>query len=360
MSNGNENNGWGNAPWGTSPWGGFTPVGTPDINWSFERPDTEDPPGADMWTWSALDVGFWTALFGDEHEFESWVVSGFKFFLGSSVMVADFTIPDGPTTWEESFEQAWMGNTDFDFTIPDGSPVAELNGTLRFEDMEGWMDGDDMFWKVFRSSFQPSVYSRNFDGQSVAIPGRTFLTMGKVDVTVADRPVWEKMTIEFTSGLCSSTDVKHFLEAWFGSDSFFTGITVAVVNERVVISYPSTPNTVFRLFGPGEVDKFDGWDILGFPIEGLSRVNAWVEHDVGYFGNWVSPVPNPMVVESFEEDWGASDERWMDLPDGYEWEWENVDYQTTFGSGHPCGIVGFEETFRSDCWPDAPDPIVTT
>lgn len=348
--------GWGTIAWGTGPWGSVDPILSVDINWSFEDPDTEDPPGAESWTWTALDAGFWTALFGTGDEYESWTIAGYKFTMGSLARVADFTTQDGSVTWAESFESRWLGNSSYNFTTPGDSPVL-LFGSLSSEDFEGWLAADLMVWKSFRMSLGLSVQSAKID-DTVLVGDRVDLVMVRATVDT-ERAEWESQTLSLEAGEYTAAEFAVVLTDWFATLSFFTGMTAVVINDRVVVTFPLTADTVFQFSKPNDIDRYDGWQVFGFPIGAYSRINGWDDSEVGTFGNWEDPVGWTGNYDTFDEAWGASAELWFDLPGGYTWQWENGDYQAIFGVGHECGESGFAETFNEDCWPDAPDPITT-
>jgi hypothetical protein len=174
-----------------------------------------------------------------------------------------------------------------------------------------------------------------------------------------ERAEWQSQTLSLEAGEYTAAEFAVILTDWFATLSFFTGMTAVVINDRVVVTFPLAAATVFQFSKSNDIDKFDGWQVFGFPTGAYSRINGWLNSEVGTFGNWEDPIGWTGDHETFDEAWGASAELWFDLPGGYLWQWENGDYQAIFGVGHECGESGFAETFNEDCWPDAPDPITT-
>lgn len=358
----NNNSGWGESPWGLDPWGGFQPVGFPDINWSFERPDDNDPPGADLWAFNILGVGFYTATFGlDDEEAETWYIPGFHFVLGSAVFVADFTLGDGSKSTAEDFRSGWK-NTVFNKTLPEDSPIAEFNdeqseewtGRLNLAEEEPSEDPpeSERLWKSYRSAF--GRVRKSFIGESIELANRSVFGIDLVDTTT-DNPEAVHVERGIDEGGYSADDLVEFFNDWFGEVFALNGFVASASGEWLIIEAPETANKYAVFSTPEDSIDNNAWATIGMANGGEFRINLHSFSENGVFGQMVSP-PDPQDSETFGEHWGQS-EYILDNEDPEPFDFETNGETAEFNS--ECEAVEAEgsENFWPECWLENLDPL---
>lgn len=348
------NKGWGIAPWGDDPWGGVSPADVPDINWSFEVSDGEDPPGADKWTHTLSGDAYLIALFADVYEYESWLLSGYKFSLGTAVYVADFTRGDGTDTMAESFETEWMGNTYYMFSLLGSNSVIALfdSGLVDVEDMSGkWGHGavepTEYMWAAYRSSFTMDIWSTEIE--SATVNDHSTITIAKSSL-LGDRPVYTRYELALQAGSYSPSDIASVLNTWF-SDSGPSGWSASVVGSTVKVTAAFESGVFYELLAPSESSYTDAWPVFGFMIGSLSRI---VTGDLGIH----TPVPD---ADGFETSWGSSGEIYQNMDD----RGDGTGYDYIDPSGVPVVDLdasyfthgNYFEPFYAPDWGGSEDPI---